>query len=327
MDRARLFLKRGLLALGLLIVPTLLLAQGPYSAQIQQALQAFVQQAHTWTATQTFDDVTVTGTCTGCGGGGTGNVSAAGTLTQYAVVLGDGSADVAVVSGLGSVGNVLTSNGAGAAPTFQTPSGGGGLVLLEQHTASSSASLDFTTCITSTYDEYIFEVVNLVPATNTTDLWMRFSTNGGSSYDSSSVYWWSRWYTQNANSSGILSSNSTDAKFIIADFISSSLEGASASIKVFNPLSTTNRRQVLWHALAAQPTVLASQPSGGVYTSTGTGVDAVQFLYSSGNIASGTIRCYGLAKSDGGWLIVLLFVRRKKAVNTTRPMDVEQIAA
>lgn len=69
MDRARLFLKRGLLALGLLIIPTLLLAQGPYSAQIQQALQAFVQQAHTWTATQTFSSIIVGG-CTGCGGGG-----------------------------------------------------------------------------------------------------------------------------------------------------------------------------------------------------------------------------------------------------------------
>lgn len=70
MDRARLFLKRGLLALGLLIIPALLFAQGgPYSAQIQQALQAFVQQVHTWTATQTFTNVVVNGTCTGCGAG------------------------------------------------------------------------------------------------------------------------------------------------------------------------------------------------------------------------------------------------------------------
>ena len=41
------------------------------NAQIQQALQIFLQQAHTWTQTQTFNNIVVTGSCTGCGGGGT----------------------------------------------------------------------------------------------------------------------------------------------------------------------------------------------------------------------------------------------------------------
>lgn len=38
----------------------------PYSAQIQRALNAFVAAAHTWTATQTFTNITINGTCTGC---------------------------------------------------------------------------------------------------------------------------------------------------------------------------------------------------------------------------------------------------------------------
>ena len=37
------------------------------------------------------------------------------------------------------------------------PGSSGALVLLEQHTASGSAELDFTTGITSTYDTYVFE--------------------------------------------------------------------------------------------------------------------------------------------------------------------------
>lgn len=41
-----------------------------FSAQIQLALRDFVAAANTWTGTQTFQDVVVTGTCTGCGGGG-----------------------------------------------------------------------------------------------------------------------------------------------------------------------------------------------------------------------------------------------------------------
>lgn len=45
-------------------------AQGPFAAQIQAALRAFLAQTHTWTATQTFGNIVVSG-CTGCGGGGT----------------------------------------------------------------------------------------------------------------------------------------------------------------------------------------------------------------------------------------------------------------
>ena len=57
--------------------------QGPFTAQIQAALRAFLTQVHTWTATQTFDDVVITGTCTGCTGSGT--VSGPGASTVNAI--------------------------------------------------------------------------------------------------------------------------------------------------------------------------------------------------------------------------------------------------
>lgn len=55
-------------------------AQGPFSAQIQAALRAFITQAHTWTGAQTFGDVTIGGTCTGCGGGAPDLTIATGNL-------------------------------------------------------------------------------------------------------------------------------------------------------------------------------------------------------------------------------------------------------
>lgn len=58
-------------------------AQGPYSAQIQMALRAFLTQAHTWTGTQTFGDITVSGSCSGCGGGGSGSPGGATNTVQY----------------------------------------------------------------------------------------------------------------------------------------------------------------------------------------------------------------------------------------------------
>ena len=52
------------------------------------------------------------------GYGGTGST----TLMQYGVLLGNGTGNIGVVSGLGSSGQFLTSNGPGAAPSWQTSS-------------------------------------------------------------------------------------------------------------------------------------------------------------------------------------------------------------
>src|SRR6266508_3384748 len=54
------------LLLGSFLWSTTLFGQGgPYSAQIQAALRNFLLTAHTWTATQTFSTIVVSG-CTGC---------------------------------------------------------------------------------------------------------------------------------------------------------------------------------------------------------------------------------------------------------------------
>ena len=58
----------------------------------------------------------------GAAGGGT--VTHTGTLTAHFVVLGNGTGDIKVVAAIGTAGQVLTSNGAGVDPSFQTPSGG-----------------------------------------------------------------------------------------------------------------------------------------------------------------------------------------------------------
>ena len=49
------------------------------------------------------------------------------------------------------------------------PSGvsGGSLVLISTETASSSATIQFTSGIDSTYKEYIFKFINIHPATDT----------------------------------------------------------------------------------------------------------------------------------------------------------------
>lgn len=195
------------------------------------------------------------------------------------------------------------SAGATGATGATGPSGvGGGLNLIEEHTASTSATLDFTTCITSTYDEYIFTVANVIPATNNTNLLVRVSTNSGSTYDSGTNYGWdaASWRAGAGftvgGAAGATSMSLTTANGL---GVSNAATGGVVfrALHLFSPNSAALFKQFVGDGemLYQDGTTRVMLSFGGEYSSA-TAVNAVRFLFSSGNIASGTIRCYGLSK-------------------------------
>lgn len=196
---------------------------------------------------------------------------------------------------------VLAPDGAGGVE-FRAEAGGGGggaLVLLEQHTASSSATLDFTTCISATYDEYMVEIIRVVPATDDTFLWMRMSTDGGSTYDSGSNYQWAGIFQVAAG--GAAQGSTSDTKIVLVQRLSSTASngGGVGRYRLFDPLDTVGHKFVLGECATrstSNSNNLSQQTYSGLYMST-SAVNAVQFLMASGNIASGIIRVYGIAKS------------------------------
>jgi hypothetical protein len=79
---------------------------------------------------------------------------------------------------VGTSTHVLTSNGTGAAPTFQEAGGGGAWTLISSQTASNSASLDVTG-LTSTYGTYAFACSDIVPISAGAQLGIRIGDSGG----------------------------------------------------------------------------------------------------------------------------------------------------
>ena len=113
-----------------------------------------------------------------------------GGTTIYGGVLGGGSAatDLDAILAASAGEDIADALSGAAAPdagnVFATMAdvtggGSGALILLEQHTASSSSSLDFTTFISSTYDTYQDRDRQLVPNNGHGELEDRWGTGGG----------------------------------------------------------------------------------------------------------------------------------------------------
>jgi hypothetical protein len=180
-------------------------------------------------------------------------------------------------------------------------SGGGGLVLLEQHTASNSATLDFTSCISSAYDDYMIEVIDLLPTSAGASPKLQVSTDGGITY-AASAYYWGQSNCGIGGSSGSNSGSNTQAIELWGDSTgtgqgSGPTNTMSGTFRLSNPLGAVTYKYLrgagIGHYNGNNGWYEFSM--GGFWEDT-TAINALRFFYSSGNIASGTIRVYGIAK-------------------------------
>lgn len=202
------------------------------------------------------------------------------------------------------VGIVTTTNGGAGTYevdlTLRQPQAGGGagaLTLLEQHTAATSASLPFTAWYSASYDEYEIHLVDIAVATANGNLGIQVSTDGGANYDTGNnynfSYSWSRINTggdfgQDAQALMMLVNNeSIDAHWPVV-----------GRLNLYNPGGTVAYKRILGEvALRGQP---ADTPPVRFAISSAwkntAAFNAFRVISSVGNIASGTVRVYGLSK-------------------------------
>ena len=180
----------------------------------------------------------------------------------------------------------------------------GNQILISEQTASSSASVSFTTGLDSTYPIYKFEFINMHPQTNDIHFSINFSTDGGSNYNvtKTTTYFRSRHKEDDAIAelaySGVFDVAQSTGEAYIFDSVANDNDGSwSGELKLFNPSSTTFVKHYISRIQGMSSSPLSLDVYSAGYGNTTSAINAVRFQMSSGNIDSGTIKLYGIKDS------------------------------
>jgi len=177
----------------------------------------------------------------------------------------------------------------------------GALVLLSTQTASSSASLSFTSGIDSTYDSYVFKFINCHAATNGAKLVFNLSTDSGSNYNvikTSTTY---VAYHNEAGTSAVLEYAASDdlAQSTSDQIISTNVKndadiGISGNLQIFQPSSNIFVKHYIARTNGMNVNTYSMDFFTAGYANTTSPVNAIRFQMSSGNIDDGIIKMYGV---------------------------------
>lgn len=182
--------------------------------------------------------------------------------------------------------------------------GTGGWVPIKTVAANSDSSIDFVNgsggvVLDGTYRCYAVVITELVPASDGSSLYLRTSTNAGSSYDAgSSDYAYGGMYFTNAAVAQNDSAGAAQIDLGIGNVGAGNQSGESLSaiLYVINPANATVYKNFRWSIWGTSST--SAEPRGAEacgHRLATSDIDAIRFLMSTGNITSGTFTLYGLA--------------------------------
>ena len=187
----------------------------------------------------------------------------------------------------------------------------GSMTLIKTLTASSSANLSFVdgssdVVLDNTYPVYLFKYITIHPATNDQAFQFNLSTDSGSNYNvTKTSTHFNALHSEDGTSSASLSYNtSSDLAQSTADQTlcnkvgNGNDESASGCLYLFNPSSTTFVKHYMSDSnYYHQGGDVSRRDLVAGYGNTTSAIDAVKFLFSSGDIDAGTIKLYGISDS------------------------------
>jgi len=195
----------------------------------------------------------------------------------------------------------LISNGTTIFDNGSMASGfGSSLKFISKATASTSSSIEFTSGIDSSYNEYIFYFVSMHPSTDLVSFQFNMSTDGGSNYNITKTSTFFRAFHTEDDTSNSFQYYDSDLAQSTSDQIlcqaggNANDEGVSGFLHLFNPSSTTFVKNFIATGLTASLNETQQQFHTGGYGNTTSAVNAVKFQMSSGTIDSGDIILFGV---------------------------------
>ncbi len=218
---------------------------------------------------------------------GTGHLSGANVLVRDTVnQSSNGDAAVSFTAGTKDITNDL--------PALEQ---GGAWDLLETVVASGDASIDIIN-LSSKHFLYRFVWSGLQASSDNDTLYLRTDANNGASFDAgSSDYKWSNHIvTCETSPTHSFTGDVSDAEIQLGG---TALWGANANelmdavVTLFNP-SVTEETKILWQYTMIDGAGTGLAMFGGGIRLSAALVDAVQFIFNTGNIAVGTLKIYGL---------------------------------
>ena len=175
----------------------------------------------------------------------------------------------------------------------------GALTLLSTQTASASASIEFTSGIDSTYDSYVFEFINIHPASSSMFAFQA-STNSGSSYGVTAT---TTFFRGQQTEAGATASVAYDTSMDLAQstsfirlgrpILTDNDASLSGRLQIFNPSSDTFVKHYIYNNSVMGS--FCQNAFGAGYFNTTNVINAFQFKIESGNIDDGIIKLYGVS--------------------------------
>ena len=198
---------------------------------------------------------------------------------------------------------ILTANNQSLTEITELPSAisVGSLVLLATETASTSATVSFTSNIDSTYDEYIFKFYDIHPSASGEQLSFQGNAAGGSGYNETITSSFFRAVHLEDDSDQTLAyvtgsdlAQATGFQPLTQEIKNDADSSASGELWLFSPSSTTFVKHFMSSNNIMHTDPQSSYHAVAGYFNTTSAIDEIQFKMSSGNIDAGTIKLYGV---------------------------------
>jgi len=202
------------------------------------------------------------------------------------------------LAALGTSLQVLRTNTGATALEFATLSSD--YVLLASTDASSSATVSFDGYFSATYKNYELILSDILPATNNTNFTMRLRKSNAdittSNYRTASHQIWS--LSTSASAQQRSSWNGSSIEALTNSQYNVATQSGNGRFTLYNPLGTTSHKKGSWIYNA----IGSDAGTDGIFHIQGSfqlvdnanALSGITFYFSSGNIASGNFKLYGI---------------------------------